>query len=168
MCSIAKLFNFYDPFGNHLQLGESDYFRAAFPGYNFPDIGVYLARVANFECFTCPTGYAGFNNGKLGTVTVADVPEPSIFVLFLAGALLILMVKLRLTVASCDCRRAKLSARERRSACWRRSFVRLSSMKDAILATQFQRSFSRFWCQHDRRLVAISPTGRHTTCRTFR
>src|SRR5262249_42871514 len=27
--------------------------------------------------------------------------------------------------------------------------------------------FLHFWCQHDRRLVAISPTGRQTTCRAL-
>jgi len=79
--------------GNHLQIGESDYFRASFPGYSFPDAGLYPARVVNSECFTCPAGYDGFNNGKLGTVTVANVPEPTSIALFLVGALMILLVR---------------------------------------------------------------------------
>jgi len=96
--SGPDLFNFYDKTGDHLQIGESDYFRTAYPGYNFPDLGIYPARLVNFECFTCSAGYLGFNNGTLGFVSITDppdpTPEPMTIVLICCGLLYFLVLRL--------------------------------------------------------------------------
>jgi hypothetical protein len=39
--SSADLWNFYDKADDHLQIGESDYFRTAYPDFSFPDLGLY-------------------------------------------------------------------------------------------------------------------------------